>query len=103
MVRAGPITIGPHQLHPGLFDDVRSLDPLNNVTCNPRPTLLVYGSNDNAVPQSVVQEYASAMNDVDIPLTQKTIVDADHGFSKLYAREQLIETVTTWLHEQLFS
>ena len=99
----GPITIGPHQLHPELFDDVRSLKPLNDITCNPRPTLLVHGSNDHAVPQSVVQEYASAMNDVDIPLTQKTIVDADHSFSKLHAREQLIETVTTWLHEQLFS
>src|SRR5690606_27088048 len=54
------VAIGPHQLHPQFFDDMRTLDPVGDCLRHPRPTLLVQGTADKAVPPNVSMTFVDA-------------------------------------------
>lgn len=91
-----PARAGPHHLHPRLFEDLRQLDPIGDCTRNPRPTLVVHGSEDTAVPPDVCGEFIIAMQTAGIDLVANHIPDADHTFSRKGHRTALIDAVTTW-------
>jgi dipeptidyl aminopeptidase/acylaminoacyl peptidase len=98
----GPITVGPHTLHPRFFDDLRTLDPIRDVVRHPRrPTLLVQGTADNAVAPAVSDEYAQAMRRTGTPLNVEMIDGADHTFSKPAPRSRMIDVVVEWLTNTL--
>ena len=93
------VNVGPHRLHPKFFDDLFALNPVSDCIENPRPTLLVQGSDDQAVPPAVSQAYVDAMQRAAVPLTHHVISGADHGFSKPQFREELIATLGRWFGE----
>jgi uncharacterized protein len=97
-----PVTIGSHALHRMFFTDVRSLDPIGDIVRhNHRPTLLVQGTGDKAVPPEVSHQYVDAMNKAGVPLTVELISEADHGFSTPAWRAKLIPLVADWLAREL--
>jgi dipeptidyl aminopeptidase/acylaminoacyl peptidase len=93
--------IGPHVLHPDIFRDVRTLDPLADITRHPQPTLIVQGTGDNAVPPEVSDQYVQALRHIDAPAEYAAIDGADHGFSHPVWRERLFEAVVPWLRGRL--
>lgn len=97
----GRVVIGPHTLHAGFFEDARTLDPVMDATKHRRPTLLVQGTGDQAVPPAVSKEYVDAMRAADVPLTYHAIDGADHVFSSPTWRDQLITTTVEWLVKNL--
>lgn len=97
---AGVVTIGPHTLHPRFFDDLKSLDPLADVVRNPRPTLVVQGTADTAVPPDVSASYARAVEAAAMPLTVEMVEGADHAFTAPAARCSLVDVTTGWLTQQ---
>jgi len=95
-----PVTMGAHTLHPAFFDDVRKLNPVADVAKHPRPTLLIQGDGDMAVPPAVSQAYVDAMQRRNVPLDLMRIAEANHGFSKPAWQEQLIEGVVDWMRSR---
>ncbi len=96
-----PYIMGPHKLHPDIFADVSALDAVGDVVKNPRPTLLVQGTGDKAVPPNVSDAFVEAMRQAGIACDHELIGGADHGFNQVAWRERLIERVVTWSAEQL--
>lgn len=96
-----PVTIGPHRLHQSFFDDLRTLNSLDDCLKNPRPTLLVHGTADTAVPPEVSQQYVDTMHRAGIPIQTNLIEGADHAMSKPQWRQQLIRTVADWTESQI--
>lgn len=97
----GSVAIGPHTLHPRFVDDLRTLDPVGDVVRNPRPTLIVQGDADTAVPPHVSRQYVDALKRAQVPLKVEMIEKADHGFSQPPARRQLAAGVAAWIAEQI--
>ncbi len=97
----GQITIGPHTLHPKFFDDLRTLDPLIDAVTNPRPTLVVQGTDDTAVTPQVSRKYIDAMERAGVDVSLQLIEGADHGFGKPAIRKQTVIVVCDWLAKQL--
>jgi len=92
-----PVTMGAHTMHPDFFNDIRKLNPVADVAVHPRPTLLIQGEGDMAVPPSVSQAYVDAMTRRNVPLDVIRMPEANHGFSRPVWQNQLIEDVTGWL------
>lgn len=78
---AAAVTVGPHRLHRDFFNDVRTLDPIGDVTRHARPTLLVQGDGDRAVPPAVSQQFVDALKTANVPTRVVRIDEADHTFS----------------------
>ncbi len=96
-----PVTVGPHELHPRLFDDLRTLDPLGDIVTKPRPTLVVQGAEDKAVPPDVSRQYVDRLEAGRIEVKLEMVPEADHGFSRRAARQQLVRLVGDWLAARL--
>ncbi len=88
---------GPHTLHPDFFEDLKNVEPLQDVVRFPRPTLLVQGRDDKAVPPEVSHQYVDALRRAGIPVEAQTIDGADHGFSTPPTRQALVDAVTGFL------
>lgn len=95
------VAVGPHRLHPKFFDDLLSMNPVSDCVDNPRPTLLVQGTEDQAVPPSVSQAYIDAMERAQVPFVHHLMPDADHGFSRPHWRKELVATLSKWFAEGL--
>ena len=95
------IIFGPHCLHPKFFEDVTKLSSLTDVVKNPRPTLIVQGSEDTAVPPAVSQHFVDAMKKAQVPCEVKMIAGADHPFAHPSWRHQLNESVVEWFGKTL--
>ncbi|MCC6580239.1 MAG: alpha/beta fold hydrolase [Phycisphaeraceae bacterium] len=98
-----PVVMGPHVLHADFFKDLRTLNPVADVVKNPRPTLLVQGDADTAVPPEVSQAFVDAMQRAGVPVEVARIAEGDHVFSTPATRKQARETVTGWLARVLIS
>ncbi len=96
-----PVTVGCHQLHRDFFRDVKTLNPVADVIRNPRPTLLVQGTEDQAVTPAVSQAYVAALQRTQVPCEHALIAGADHGFGKPTHRQQLCQTVVDFFARQL--
>jgi dienelactone hydrolase len=96
-----PVTRGVHVLNPKFFDDIRTLDSIGDSVKHPRPTLLIQGTADTAVPPAVSQEYVDTMRRHNVDLSVEMIGDADHVFSKLPQRTKLLDTTVGWLENHL--
>ena len=95
---AGPqITVGPHRLHPNFFNDLQTLKPLQDVIARPRPTLLVQGTADTAVPPAVSDEYVDAIRTAGVELEYRAIEGAGHTFASPSVRDQLFTHVTDFV------
>jgi len=92
----GQVVLGPHVLHPRFFEDLRTLNPLDELAKSPRPTLVVQGTGDTAVPPAVSEEYVQALRARSAPLTYHSIDGADHVFSSPTWQKQLFAAVTQW-------
>lgn len=97
----GQVTVGPYTLHPDFFTDLRSLDPVTDIARTPRPTLIVQGTGDTAVPPTVSQVYADAITQAGGQLNYVSITDADHVFNKPRARKQAIDAVMAHFSAEL--
>jgi len=95
------VTVGPHALHPQFFDDMRTLDPLTDCMRHPRPTLIVQGTEDKAVPPDISGQYVQTMRQAGITVTMEEVAGADHSFSKPQPRQTLLRAITQWHGEQL--
>lgn len=95
------VIMGPHCLHPRFFDDLKTLDSLADCVRNPRPTLLIQGTDDKAVPPAVSGQFVDAMRRAQVPVETKLIEGADHAFTSPAWRQQLIETVVPWAARHL--
>lgn len=93
--------LGPHCLHPGFFDDVATLDPVGDCLIHSRPTLLVHGTEDTAVPSAVAEAFVDAMRGAGIPLEVQRVEGADHVFNRRPHREAVLAKVASWLAEGL--
>lgn len=100
-VLSDPISIGPLNLNPDFFTNVKKLKPLTDCVQNPRPTLIIQGTGDQAVTPAVSQKYADSLNQAAVPLTEHIINDADHTFASPLWRDDLFETITTWTIKHL--
>jgi dipeptidyl aminopeptidase/acylaminoacyl peptidase len=96
-----PVIYGPHTLHPQLFEDIMTLNPLADITKNPRPTLVVHGTADKAVTPGVVEQFINAMQEGGLPAEVQMIDQAGHSFAHPTWRQQLKEGVVAWLSQQL--
>lgn len=97
----GQVVLGPNVLHARFFEDLRTLDPVGDLTASPRPTLIVQGTGDQAVPPAVSQEYADALHTRGTPATYHTIDGADHIFASPTWHKQLFTAVSQWFTQQL--
>lgn len=96
-----PLIVGPFKLHDRFVEDVLALDPLTDCVKNPRPTLLVQGTGDKAVPPEVSRMFVDRMRSANIDVDHRLLEDADHGFSTPAARTQLIAAVSTFFAAKL--
>ncbi|WP_432799508.1 alpha/beta hydrolase family protein [Poriferisphaera sp. WC338] len=94
-------THGPFKLHPEYYNDITGIDTLSLITQNPRPTLIIQGSNDEAVTPAASGEYREALTAAGIPNTYTLIQDADHGFNHPDWRTQLHDHVLSHLQQTL--
>ncbi len=92
----GPPSVGPHELNPGFFDDLRRFDPVGDCVANPRPTLIVQGSADAAVPPDVAAQFETALRQAGTPVQAESVPEADHNFSRPRTRRHLIQSVANW-------
>ncbi|MBL4700024.1 MAG: alpha/beta fold hydrolase [Phycisphaeraceae bacterium] len=88
-------------LHADFARDALTLNPVSDVIKNPRPTLLVQGTDDKAVPPRISQAFVDAMNRVGMALDHVLIDGADHSFSKPDHRQRVIELVVDWISKTL--
>lgn len=95
------IIFGPHCLHPKFFEDVITLNSVADVVQNPRPTLIVQGTDDTAVPPAVSQHFIDAMQKAEVECELKLIDGADHPFAHPSWRHQLQTTVIDWFTKTL--
>ena len=95
------IMFGPHCLHPAFFDDVLTLDSVGDCVKHPRPTLVVQGTGDVAVPPAVSAEFVEAMKRGGVPCELHLIEEADHAFMRPHWRSELITKVTQWFEKTL--
>lgn len=92
---------GPHCLHPDLFTDVMTLDSVADSLINPRPTLLIQGTDDKAVPPAVSQVFIDAMQQARMPIDVHRIDGASHVFNRRTHRENLFSKVIPWMTDHL--
>ncbi len=95
------VIFGPHCLHPKFFDDVLTLNSVADCIRHPRPTLIVQGTLDTAVPPAVSQQFADAMLKANVPCETKLIEGADHPFAHPSWRHQLQEATVAWFTRTL--
>jgi dipeptidyl aminopeptidase/acylaminoacyl peptidase len=96
-----PLVVGPYTMHPKFIEDVLRLDPVADVVRHPRPTLLVQGTGDGAVPPTVSQVFVDAMQKAGVPVRHTLVEGADHVFSSPVWRKQLVEAITGFFVETL--
>jgi len=96
-----PVNVGPYRLHPEFFHDVRSLNPVSDVIAHPRPTMLIQGLEDTAVPPAVSQAYVDALQRENIPVEHLLIEGANHGFATPATRARLLDALVPWFVGQL--
>jgi uncharacterized protein len=97
------VTIGPHALNGDFFSDIQTLDPLADVVAHPRPTLVVQGTGDTAVPPSASGQFVEAMRQIGVPVDHELIDDADHSFNRPEWRQRMVERVAAWTAQHLSS
>src|SRR5690606_39347631 len=74
--------------------------PLEHVTPDDPPTLLVVGAKDELVPMSHSQNIHKAFEDKEVPTGLVVFDEAGHGFSKEDTHQALSEMVK-WFQEHL--
>lgn len=97
----GPVIVGPHTLHPNFFDDLRTLDPLTDITRCPCPTLVVQGTDDEAVKPGVSDQFIEALRAIGAAVQATPIQGANHVFSTPEHRRQMIDAVVGFLSTHL--
>jgi len=98
---ATPITVGPHRLHPAFFDDLRTLDPLSDVTHHEGRTLLLQGTADEAVKPDVSQQFVDTLQRASRLVDHRLIRDANHGWATPEHQQRVIDEVTDFFARTL--
>ncbi len=98
---AESIQFGPHCLHPSFFDDLKKLNSVADCVKNPRPTLLVQGTEDQAVAPTVSAQFVEAMRQAHVPVDVHLIEGADHAFTHPKWRANLFQRIVNWLPTQV--
>jgi len=89
----GRLVVGAYYLRQDFIDDLLTLDCVSDVVKNPRPTLLVQGDADTAVPPPISQQLVDAMNEAGVPVEHVMIPGAEHVFATPEHREALYDTI----------
>ena len=97
----GEVIVGAYALHRDFFTDVRTLKPVTDIARTPRPTLIVQGTADTAVPPAVSQIYADAITQAGGRLNYVTIPDADHVFNRPHTRKQAFDAIVSHFSTEL--
>ena len=96
-----PVTVGPHRLHPEFFDDLRTLDPLADVTHHQGRTLLLQGTADEAVTPDVSREFVDALQHANHPVRHQLIDGANHGWATPEHQQRVIDETASFFAETL--
>ncbi|QQE11245.1 alpha/beta fold hydrolase [Planctomycetota bacterium] len=85
---------GPLRLNPEFYPDLEKLKSIEWVACNPRPTRLIHGTADEAVPaEGNSDRYEKSMKDAGVPVERILIDGATHGWDEIEHREMLLKLV----------
>lgn len=96
-----PVTTGAYVLHRDFLADTLQHKPTQEIVKHPRPTLLVQGTLDTAVPPTTSQKYVDALKQANIPVQHELIEGCDHGFGTPAVRARLLEIVPAFFAGQL--
>lgn len=97
----GKLIVGAYELHPQFLEDLLTLDCVSDVTKNPRPTLLVQGDKDTAVPPPISQQFVDAMACQRQSVEHVMVPGAEHVFSTPEHRKQLFHHISNFLSREL--
>lgn len=97
----GRLIVGAYEMHPQFIDDLMTLDCVEDVVKNPRPTLLVQGDADQAVPPPISQQFVDAMCHAGQQVEHILMPGAEHVFGTPAHRAKLFEHVSDFLSRTL--
>ncbi|QDU33226.1 fermentation/respiration switch protein [Poriferisphaera corsica] len=94
--------IGPFRMNPEFYDDIQMLDSLKACVMHPRPTALIFGEADEAVPlASNSAKYLEVMTEAGLDVSHTVMDGASHCFESVEHREQLHGLVLEHLKKTL--
>lgn len=97
----GRLIVGPYELRPDFLEDLLSLDCVSDVAKNPRPTLLVQGDKDTAVPPPISQQFVDAMTCQGQSVEHIIIPGGEHVFGTPEHRKELFHHISDFLSREL--
>lgn len=90
-----------YRLPPSFFASLVDIDPLQAARQFPGDVLLIHGIADQDIPVLYVDVYEEAFGRrTDARLAKHVIAKADHTFSSVFARQQLLQITTSWLSQR---
>ncbi|AEV20903.1 hypothetical protein GTCCBUS3UF5_36020 [Geobacillus thermoleovorans CCB_US3_UF5] len=90
-----------YRLSPSFFTSLVDIDPLQAAKQFPGDVLLVHGIADQEIPVMYADVYGEAFGQrADSRFAKHVISKADHTFSSVSAREQLLQITTAWLFQR---
>lgn len=97
----GKLIVGTYELHPNFLADMLTLDCVADVTKNPRPTLLIQGDKDAAVPPPISQQFVDAMTCANQSVEHILISEGNHTFSTPAHRKAIFASISDFLSREL--
>lgn len=98
---AGRIVVGAYYMHEKFIEDLMTLDCISDVVRNPRPTMLIQGDADTAVPPAVSQQFVDAMKEAGQDVEHVLVPDAGHVFNSPAHRELFVSTAVDFFTRKL--
>lgn len=95
------VTVGPYELPPAFFEDLASCDTTSDAASPVVPTLLVQGTEDQAVPVEVSAKYARAIEAAGGEVQRVMVEGASHVFGEPTHQQRAVEAVASFFREKL--
>lgn len=83
------------------FDDLKNINPLEEITKATCPVLVINGNNDQSVPPARSKEYVEVVNNNGGTAELFIVEGADHVFNSVTWEKTVIEKVNDWCIENL--
>ena len=97
----GRLVVGAYEMHPRFLDDLMTLNCVADVVKNPRPTLLIQGDADQAVPPPISQQFVDAMHQQGQQVDHLLMPGAEHTFNTPEHRRELLAHIHAFLSRTL--
>lgn len=83
------------------YASLHQLNPIEDIKRSRGPVLLIYGTDDEVVPPSEIEQAQQELTKVGIPNTVIRIEGADHVFFSHAWQRQVVEQTVRWLRQIL--